>query len=635
MRRFWVDGIGRFVIGSVLVVATALCLAALLPERAHAYEYLRTDTATTYNRCFVTVNEDGYVEFIGSDPHSMTRFVPSWDEWGGWYYRVVSYQFHVASAASLNWTPYSAFEGSWSRHGAAMGHGVYDRAYEGAANGTGFGCFATRGYGFGGYILGNHGGFDQLMYCHVYIQNTAPKVSDGSGRNMYYGAVDFWPRVRIQYDVRGGIGAAEPHLKYIGHETYVSSQAPTRVGYTFEGWSTSPNGPVNVRSGQKVGAEDWNLKKFVSVPGDWVNGPASFYDEPAGGQPSPSGSNVITLYAQWKPISYAVAYEGNGATEGSTPDSAHVYDAPKKLSPNGFARTHTLTCDAQGGSAGAISVPCAWDWASWNERPDGSGASYGNEAVVKNLRSSPGEVKLHAQWKPGTATLPDPGAKPSCVFKGWYSAASGGELVGGVGDAVTIDRDTTCYARWEQLAKVSYFVDGASALVYEEEVPAGTAYAAASEAAAKGRKDGCAGFDGWYVDVACTHRYVDGAALPASGMALYGRNEVTLSYAPADKTRELVDQRACFVDEALSVPLAAGAPLPPSQTLHYGDRVSLTRGASIWFEDRGRAREAVCDPGAYATSEATGTPARTIKLTGNTVAYLKWRVSAYDGIALS
>lgn len=635
MSRLWAGSVQCRVLGGFLIVAMALCLVILLPERAHAYEYLRTDTSSTYNRCFVTVNEDGYVELIGSDPHSMTRFVPSWDDWGGWYYRVVSYQFHVASAATLNWTPYSAFEGSWSRHGANMGHGVYDRAYESSANGSGFGCFATRGYGFGGYILGNHGGFDQLMYCHVYIQNTAPKVSDGSGRNMYYGAVDFWPRVKIQYDARGGLGASNSHFKYIGHETYVSSQMPTRTGYTFEGWSTNPNGPVNVRSGQRIGAEDWNLKKFVSIPGDWINGPTNFYDEAGGGQPSPSGSNVITLYAQWKPVSYTIVYDGNGATSGSTASSFHLYDAPGLLTPHGFERTYVLSCDAQGGSAGVVSVPCMWTWISWNENPAGTGLSYGNGASVKNLRASPGEVKLYAQWNPGTAVLPEPGVKKSCVFKGWYSAASGGDFIGNAGDTVTIDRDTTCYARWEQRVKVSYCVDGDRTPVYVEEVAVGAAYAANAQASAKGTKPDCAGFDGWYNDAACTRKFIDGTSVPTSGMTLYGRNKVTLSYASARQTVALLERHACFADEALSVPVMESAPLPASQTLHYGDRVTVARGASLWFEDQGRTREAVCDLGAYPTSEARGTPARTIKLTSNTVAYLRWRVPAYDGIALS
>ena len=75
--------------------------------------------------------------------------------------------------------------------------------------------------------------------------------------------------------------------------------------------------------------------------------------------------------------------------------------------------------------------------------------------------------------------------------------------------------------------------------------------------------------------------------------------------------------------------------LPPQAMLRYGGRVSFARGASAWYEDMGRVREASCALGAYAAPDAADLPLRSARLTRNTTAYLLWRTPAYDGISLS
>ena len=277
-----------------------------------------------------------------------------------------------------------------------MGHGKLDSS----GNGNGFGCIATYGYGWGGSVVSKHDGYDALMYCHVYLRNA------DYGQN-FYGSVDFWPRVNIAYHANGGTGAPPSHYKYIGTTANISSKQPTRIGYTFEGWSTTKNGEVNIAPGQKIGYEDWNLQQCSNIPHDWAgSSPTAFFRDASAGQPSPTGTNVITLYAVWKPIVYAVSYDGNGATAGSTAASSHVYDAAKALTANGFTRSYAMTCDAQGGSAGTKNLTCTWNWKSWNLRADGAGSSYGNRATVKNLRTSSGTTQLYAQWDEGRWRCP-------------------------------------------------------------------------------------------------------------------------------------------------------------------------------------------------------------------------------------
>lgn len=77
---------------------------------------------------------------------------------------------------------------------------------------------------------------------------------------------------------------------------------------------------------------------------------------------------------------YTVVYDGNGETGGSTPSSTHTFNEEMNLTPNGFVKEGHL-------------------FIGWNRSPDGTGEAFEDEALVKNLTSTPGEtVVLYAQW---------------------------------------------------------------------------------------------------------------------------------------------------------------------------------------------------------------------------------------------
>ncbi len=623
---------------AIASLCAALCLAAAPLQEAHAYSYVQTDTGRVFNRHWIRADSSGLAEFVAADPHGPRFYMPSFDGGpAGWNGRVSGVDFPLYNATDgRGWT--SCWGSPWSgtRGGANFGHGVTDTNREAEANGAGWGCLATYAYRYAksGFFTGENG-LDDLYYSHMYVHTEG----DGWGgfANSYGGAADFWPRVRIVYDKNTTAAVANlpaAHYKYMGNAANVSSAKPTRAGYTFEGWSLSKGGPVNVASGQRIGCEDWNLLKHMDVPHGWNDGFADIYPDAGGGIPSPTGKNVITLYAQWKPVSYTVAYDGNGATAGSTASSSHVYDSPKALTANGYKRSYALSCYAQGGSAGDRTLACAWAWRAWNAKADGAGASYADRASVKNLRSSAGTATLYAQWDPGSVVLPDPGTKEGCVFEGWRTAPDGGTLLGWPGDAVSISSDTACYAQWRRLAPVSYFADGEADPVFQESVEPNAAYMANARAAAAAAKEGCDGFDGWYVDEECSVRFEDGTPVPAEGLRLYGRNRVTVSYGMTDRSRELLAGRDLFSDEALSTSVETDGLLPAPLSCFYGDRVSFARGPSAWFFERGRAREAVCGPGAYATASAEGASALSARITRSTTVYLDWGAPAYDGIAV-
>jgi len=77
----------------------------------------------------------------------------------------------------------------------------------------------------------------------------------------------------------------------------------------------------------------------------------------------------VELFAVWTPNGYTVKYNANGGT-GTTADSAHVYDAAKNLTANGFSKT-------------------GYTFAGWATSAGGT-AAYTNRQSVTNAARRPG-----------------------------------------------------------------------------------------------------------------------------------------------------------------------------------------------------------------------------------------------------
>lgn len=150
----------------------------------------------------------------------------------------------------------------------------------------------------------------------------------------------------------------------------VSGCGFTRTGYTFTGWNTQADGSgIAYKAGDVVGA--------LAYKGE-----------------------TVTLYAQWQPISYTIAFEANIPTNASTADYVSgtmnpltcIYNTESTLASNTFF------------------LP-GYQFTSWSTQADGNGASYTDEQSVKNLATEDGEtVTLYAQWEPRTYTVKFKGA---------------------------------------------------------------------------------------------------------------------------------------------------------------------------------------------------------------------------------
>lgn len=83
----------------------------------------------------------------------------------------------------------------------------------------------------------------------------------------------------ITYNANGGTSAPAKQIKYYGIDLTLSSQKPSRNGYTFLGWATSSTGNVAYNPGAKY-----------------------------------SSNAPLTLYAKWSANSYTIKYNANGGT---------------------------------------------------------------------------------------------------------------------------------------------------------------------------------------------------------------------------------------------------------------------------------------------------------------------------------
>ena len=138
----------------------------------------------------------------------------------------------------------------------------------------------------------------------------------------------------------------------------LTANAFKKTGYTFTGWNTSKDG-----SGDPF------------TNGQVVSNLAS------------TGNENVTLYAQWTPVSYTVAFNGNGNTSGSMASQVFKYDETKALTSNTFTKT-------------------GYQFTGWNTSKDGSGSTYGDREQIKNLTSTAGAtVTLYAQWTPISYTV--------------------------------------------------------------------------------------------------------------------------------------------------------------------------------------------------------------------------------------
>lgn len=203
----------------------------------------------------------------------------------------------------------------------------------------------------------------------------------------------------ITYNANGGSGAPAAQDKWQGETQVLRTGVPTREGYTFQKWNTRADGkgtnyasgasytanasvtlyavwkqnaititynanggsnapaaqPINIGTQGTIASkgsmsrtgytfQKWNTK---------ADGTGTSYSQGASFTPT-SSTKSFTLYAIWALTTYAVSYNGNGATSGSVPSQSKKHGVSLTLSSGGFVRTNYILSGWGTSSTGSV-----------------------------------------------------------------------------------------------------------------------------------------------------------------------------------------------------------------------------------------------------------------------------------------
>ena len=282
----------------------------------------------------------------------------------------------------------------------------------------------------------------------------------------------------------------------LNNQQIQADAAPTRAGYTFTGWRDQSGNPIaagatfTVTLNRYLLSAQWTAIDYtinyapaggVTTPtqapkqylqtftvandpvrtgytfGGWSDGTLTY----GAGATYTVGTSNITLTAQWTANVYTISYDWNGGSGNTTSASSYTVGNSAVTLP--LVTGHTKD---------------GYDFAGWSTTYNGTsvGTSY----------TPTQSLTLFAVWTPGTYTITYDGnggtaasstatiangspitlvnaTRTSYVFDGWYSASSGGSLIGASGATFTPTLSRTLYARWTQLSLSG--ID-ASALTY-------------------------------------------------------------------------------------------------------------------------------------------------------------------------
>ena len=163
-------------------------------------------------------------------------------------------------------------------------------------------------------------------------------ITANNGDLVITSTINFRDKIAVTYSVDGTNETA-----YVDYGKSAYKEAPGKSGYNFAGWTL----------------ED-----------------GSEYD------PEETIEDDITLTAKYNPITYTVAFYGNGAKKGTMDTQTFTYDSAENLTKNAFKKH-------------------GFGFTSWTTTQDGvDGETFTDEQEVSNLTAVDGDmITLYAQWE--------------------------------------------------------------------------------------------------------------------------------------------------------------------------------------------------------------------------------------------
>ncbi|MBR3176967.1 BspA family leucine-rich repeat surface protein [Candidatus Saccharibacteria bacterium] len=214
-------------------------------------------------------------------------------------------------------------------------------------------AFAKTGYHFVGWKYSNNDYADKADVKNIIEGGTITMVAQWEV-NHYTIVFD----INTDDSNAAGDMADMANLEY-DHDYTLTANAFTRTGYNFGGWNTEIDG-------RNFGLTD--EQEFHNL--------------------TTTDNAVITLYAQWNPIHYTIAFHQNSdGVTGNMSSQVFTYDEEKQLTQNAFVKDH-------------------YKFMGWTTAANGTGTKYDDQASIFNLTTEDGAtIDLYAQWKERTAYL--------------------------------------------------------------------------------------------------------------------------------------------------------------------------------------------------------------------------------------
>lgn len=243
-------------------------------------------------------------------------------------------------------------------------------------------------------------------------------------------------RYSISYDLNGGVNAPSNPSRYWVVSESITLAAPTRTGYTFEGWT--PEGVIPKGStGDKSFSASWKPITYtisydlaggsavgnpdsytIETPTFMLNDPTRDHYTFAGWTPSnatiaqgSTGNKSFT--AKWTPVSYPISYDLAGGSAVGNPDS-YTIETPT-FTLNDPTRDHYTFAGwtpedvtIEQGTTGELSFTASWTPIVYNITYDLAGGS---------ATGNPSSYHIETP----TFTLNDP-TRPGYDFAGWTPA---------------------------------------------------------------------------------------------------------------------------------------------------------------------------------------------------------------------
>lgn len=325
-----------------------------------------------------------------------------------------------------SWIPnqYSvALDGNTGIGGLGMFNAVYGTPFNLPAN-----YFIKTGYTFAGWSLSPDG---EVLYTDE--EEVSNLTSEINGSITLY-AIWTANKFTVKFNANTGSGEMADAVITYDSEAPLPENGFNKTGYTFIGWSTTPDGTElltdvqydnlctedgdtvtlyaiwsensytltfdkNGGEGENIPATVYGYEDEVALPKNvftmkgyilsgWSltkNGEKVYENGATVNHINPDKNGKVTLYAVWEPVKYTVSFNSNGGN-GTMADTEMTYDAYSSLADNTFTKT-------------------GYHFIGWSTAADGA-VEYTDGQSVRNLAYENGKtVTLYAVWEINVYTV--------------------------------------------------------------------------------------------------------------------------------------------------------------------------------------------------------------------------------------